>query len=127
MHQLLYVAAGGAIGAALRFWVSSWINRHSLTNVPEGTLFVNLLGSLAIGWLWGIFMAQSEVPLRLQLFLVTGLLGGFTTFSSFSLENWQLIEQGHWRSFIVYVLLSNIGGLALAFAGFKLSGTTING
>ena len=130
MHQILLVAAGGAIGASLRFgmasWVSSWASSGSHTVVPVGTLTVNLFGSLLIGWLWGMFLSQSEVPIRLQLFLITGILGGFTTFSSFSLENLQLLENGQYRSFIFYLLVSNLGGIALAFAGFKLSGSSAN-
>lgn len=121
MNQVFYVAVGGAIGASLRFWISSWMNAGSVSAVPTGTLAVNLLGSLVIGWLWGYFMTQSSVPLRLQLFLVTGLLGGFTTFSSFSLENWQLIEQGYWKTAVLYLLISNLGGVALAYAGFRAS------
>lgn len=126
MVQLVYVALGGALGAALRYGIASWINVRATDAMPYGTLAVNLLGSLAIGWLWGVFSHQAQVPLRLQLFLVTGLLGGFTTFSSFSLENWQLLQQGHVRTFLVYVLISNAGGLLLAVLGYRLSGGSLH-
>lgn len=125
-YQFLYVALGGALGATLRYWISSFMHSHSSTVVPVGTLTVNLLGSLAIGWLWGIFSMHSNVPLRLQLFLITGLLGGFTTFSSFSLEGWQILEQGHYRAFIIYLLASNVGGILLAVIGFRLAGEWFN-
>jgi len=125
MHQVLYVALGGAIGASLRFWIASMGNAQSSGFIPVGTLSVNLIGSFLIGWLFGLFSMQTEVSLRLQLFLITGLLGGFTTFSAFSLESWQLIEEGHYKAFAIYFLASNLGGIALAYTGFRASGSTI--
>lgn len=126
MQQVLFVALGGAIGSALRFLVAGAVNTQASGYLPTGTLAVNLIGSLAIGWLWGVFSMQADVPLRLQLFLITGLLGGFTTFSSFSIENWQLLAAGRYGVFLVYLLVSTGGGVALAYLGFRLSGAPVN-
>lgn len=126
LPQLVWVGLGGAIGASLRFMIAGYIHAHNVTAVPLGTLTVNLAGSLLIGAICGIFSMQAQVPPRMQLFLVTGLLGGFTTFSAFSAENWQLLETGQYRAFMIYVLASNIGGVALAFAGFRFSQLTFN-
>ncbi len=87
-----------------------------------GTLAVNLIGSAVIGFLAGWFLsAPAPVSQNLRLFLIVGILGGFTTFSSFSLENLNLIREGHIRTALVYILTSNVLGIGLAFGGFLLA------
>jgi CrcB protein len=87
---------------------------------PVGTLAVNLLGSIVIGFLGGWFLS-APVSQNLRLFLMIGILGGFTTFSSFSLENLNLLREGHARIALLYILASNVFGIGLAFAGFFLA------
>lgn len=125
MWNLIYVAFGGAVGASLRYAVASWISFRTPGIFPYGTLFVNLLGSLVIGWAWGYASHQTQIPIRLQLFVMTGLLGGFTTFSTFSLENWQLLQAGNLRLALIYMLISCAGGILLAMAGYRISGQFI--
>lgn len=84
-----------------------------------GTLTVNLIGSALIGFLAGWFFTASPSP-NLKLFLMVGILGGFTTFSSFSLDNLNLIRDGQIRATVIYVLMSNVGGISLAFGGYLL-------
>ena len=118
----LYVAIGGALGSVLRFFLQGRIQAWIPGPLPIGTLSINLLGSAIIGFVGGIFGTSPAVaghPVR--LFLMVGILGGFTTFSSFSLENLYLIRDGQGRVAMLYILASNVGGILLAFGGFWLA------
>ena len=117
MNYLL-LALGGALGTILRFaLVSTSIDYFKQPIFPWGTLLVNLSGSLIIGLLAGLNESDLMNP-GMRTFLFIGLLGGFTTFSSFSLESLQLIRQSHLNYAILYILASTLIGLALAATGF---------
>ena len=126
MLNVLLVALGGAVGASLRYVVSVFINRTFASAVLSGTLTVNLVGSLVIGILMGLLSSQANFSEKTYLLLVVGILGGFTTFSSYSFENLELLQQGMYRNFALYLLISNIGGILLAFLGYKLALNSIN-
>ncbi|MEZ5003998.1 MAG: fluoride efflux transporter CrcB [Chitinophagales bacterium] len=126
MLNVLLVALGGAVGASLRYIVAVFINRTFASAVLSGTLTVNLLGSLVIGVLMGLLSTQANFSEKTYLLLVVGILGGFTTFSSYSFENLELLQQGMYRNFVLYLLISNIGGILLAFLGYKLALNSIN-
>ena len=119
MPNLLLVMAGGALGAGLRHLVGSAAMARLGPGFPWGTLIVNLSGGLAIGLLVG-WLGRSGGSEPLRLFLAVGLLGGFTTFSAFSLETFQMIERGQTGAAIGYVALSVVGSLALLVAGLGL-------
>jgi fluoride exporter len=114
--QLAWVALGGAAGSVLRYLCSRSLNTLSF---PLGTLLVNILGCLAIGLLWGLFTRHVNEGLR--LLLITGFCGGFTTFSTFTFEGIQLIQEARWTTFIVYTVISVAVGLAATFIGYKLT------
>lgn len=118
----LGVALGGAAGSVCRYAAQGLIRAVLPGTFPYGTLTVNLTGSLAIGSLAALFEALggSAAALQARLFLMVGVLGGYTTFSSFSLETLNLMRAGDWRTALIYVLSSNVGGLLLAFAGYAL-------
>lgn len=123
--QWVYIAIGGALGSVLRYFLQSRIQTYLPGLFPMGTLGVNLLGSLTIGFLGG-WLAYAPVGTgQMRLFLMVGVLGGFTTFSSFSLENLTLIRDGHARLAAAYILSSNVLGIGLAFAGYFLARTVI--
>lgn len=115
------VFIGGGLGAALRHGV----NRAALhwwgTAFPFGTLLVNVIGSLAIGLLIGLFAAVPGTSQQLRLFLTTGLLGGFTTFSAFSLDALTLWQRGEFGLWLLYVGGSVILSLLAAALGFLAS------
>lgn len=114
--SVLCVAAGGAVGAVLRYLVSLIPFRGDL---PLATLVVNLLGAFAIGFIAGI-SSSGDVSKNAVLFFKTGVCGGFTTFSTFSLESLGLLEKGKTVIGAVYILLSLVGCIAGVWAGQKL-------
>ena len=96
MNQVLAIAAGGAVGSVLRFWMSTWVHSFAGRSFPYGTLTVNVLGCLAMGFLFVLFVDRLSDNAVLRAGVLIGVLGGFTTFSSFSIETLNLIEQGAW-------------------------------
>jgi fluoride exporter len=117
MHSLFPVMAGGAIGAALRFLVGVALPVRA--GWPWATLCVNLAGGFAMGLL-AAFMMRGQASEAMRLFIGVGILGGFTTFSAFSLENFQMIERGAWSMAVAYALASVIGSIAALAAGYAM-------
>ena len=115
------VSAGGIVGTLLRFATANWVTAHWPRHFYLGTLAVNLVGCLLIGLLSGLFLARSDLPLELRTGLITGVLGGFTTFSSFSLEIIKLMEGGRAVEAFGYLAFSILGGLLAAWAGLTLA------
>ena len=122
MRDALLVAAGGAIGSVLRWWMSVAIQRSAPTTFPWGTFAVNALGSLAIGVLAGLVAARVLESHAARAFLVVGLLGGFTTFSAFSLESLGLIRDGRWILALAYAVGSVVIGIVAAAIGMASTG-----
>lgn len=118
MQALLPVMAGGAIGAALRYLTGLALAPRG--GWPWGTLAVNLAGGLAMGVLAGMMLRDGSSE-TLRLFLGVGLLGGFTTFSAFSLESWQMIERGAIALAAGYALLSVAGSIAALALGLWIA------
>lgn len=125
MTKYFLLAAGGAIGTVLRYSLSGLTYRAANSVFPWGTLCVNLAGSFVIGLLWGIFEIQN-LSSNMRNFIFIGILGGFTTFSTFTLESLNLFRDGEIRLAVTNVLASNIMGLALVFAGFLFARYVIN-
>jgi CrcB protein len=113
----LVVFLGAGIGGALRHGVNTAALRLGLTAFPYATLFINVAGSLAMGLIAGWFALRGETPALWRLFLTTGVLGGFTTFSAFSLETVLLWERGEVAGALGYVAASVIAALAGLVAG----------
>ncbi|RHW19039.1 fluoride efflux transporter CrcB [Sphingomonas gilva] len=120
MSQLLLVMTGGAIGAGLRFLAGEAALRALGPGYPWGTLFVNLLGGLLMGLLAGS-LTRMSTPEGWRLFLGVGILGGFTTFSAFSLEAALMIERGQIGVALGYALVSVVGSVLALFAGLAIA------
>ena len=120
MSQLLAVALGGAAGALARHGVSTAVAAAFGPRFPLGTLVVNVAGSFAMGWLFALFAARAHVPPEMRLLLMTGLLGAFTTFSTFSMETLTLLQAGRWLAGAANAALSVALCLAAAWAGTLL-------
>ena len=117
MNKILALMIGGALGTLLRYWVSDYAIKLFDSIFPWGTFIVNLVGSLLIGICWGFF-EKGQLNINTRLFLFVGLFGGFTTFSSFSLESLNLLKTGHAGTAILYMLSSNILGLLFVYLGY---------
>jgi CrcB protein len=119
--QALLVMVGGAIGSLGRYWVQNLAaGQASFFGAPVGTLTVNVLGCFAIGALGAIGQGAAGLREELRLFLMTGVLGGFTTFSAFGLETIALAFSGSISKAIINVALSNILGIGAACLGYKM-------
>lgn len=112
----MYIALGGAIGTILRYGLSLFVARFAGATYPWGTMSVNLIGAFVIGFLSALFEVTA-VPSAMKSFALIGVLGGFTTFSSYTLETVNLLRDGELRLALSNVLVSNIAGIVLVIAG----------
>ncbi|MEG3171058.1 fluoride efflux transporter CrcB [Sphingomonas sp. ZB1N12] len=118
MLPLLYVMVGGAVGSGARYLAGSAMTALLGPDYPFGTLAVNIVGGLLMGLLVGV-LARNSASEHWRLLLAVGVLGGFTTFSAFSLEVVTMIERGAFGVALGYVLVSVIGSVAALFAGLS--------
>ncbi len=117
---LLYAIIGGGIGSGLRYLMTDWTHKQAAGVFPWGTLWVNLLGSFIIGILWELSERISIAP-DLRVFVLVGILGGFTTFSSYALETIHLFRAGETGYALVNIITANLLGLVLVVAGVVIS------
>ena len=121
MTQILAIAAGGSIGAVMRYLVSTGVYNYLGRGFPYGTLAVNVLGSLLMGLLYELFLQRLSVSPEVRAVLLVGFLGAFTTFSTFSIETITLIEQGDLFKAVVNMLASVILCVVAAWLGLQLA------
>jgi fluoride exporter len=118
LKQILLIGTGGFIGSVARFFVSRLNTRIDWLSIPVGTLVVNVLGSLLIGFLIGISEKSPILTVEWRMFLMVGLCGGFTTFSSFSGENLALLRNGQILPLLLYTAMSIILGFTAVYLGY---------
>lgn len=114
---MLIVGTGSFFGGALRFYISHLMKHLCGAGFPWGTLAVNLLGCLVIGFIYGIFLRFGSPTSSWHLLLTTGLCGGFTTFSTFAYEGQQMLQSGNMPEFLLYACASVFIGISLVFLG----------
>ena len=120
MHPLVIVAVGGALGSVSRYLLSGWVLHHTVDwRFPLGTFLVNVFGCLVIGVLAGLAVKDDFFSSEARLFLFTGIVGGFTTFSAFGLETFYLLRRAELLVAGSYVLLSITIGLFALWLGFS--------
>lgn len=117
---LLCLAAGGALGTVARFALIGWFQDHAADGFPWGTLAVNTAGSLLIGFVLRMLDAVSVTP-EMRGFLTVGLLGGFTTFSTYTWEVLNLVRDGRWHAAGAYAFGSLFAGLVAVLAGMAVA------
>lgn len=117
---IIAVASGGAIGATLRLYISTVVNKHFVHVLPLGTLTVNLIGSLLIGMLFAYFHFNTALSPHLKTFMVTGILGALTTYSTFAIESFFLLEAGHYLQAFANMALNLFGTILFAGIGYIL-------
>jgi len=125
MLRFFIIGFGGAIGAILRYVVGGLDYRFSNGVFPISTLVVNVSGSLLIGFLWGA-LDRFEISPDIRLFIFIGILGGYTTFSTFSLETFNLMRDGEYRIAIINAVFSVVLSVGAVFAGYIASKALIN-
>lgn len=120
LRTLLIVGAGSFVGGAMRYLVSKLVQGTVVTTFPLATFLVNVIGCLAIGVFYGLFERHSLMSPDLRLFLTVGFCGGFTTFSTFVNESYQLIRADNFFYLFAYVALSMLVGLLMLYLGYQL-------
>jgi CrcB protein len=115
------IALGGAVGSMLRYAVQGWAQRLTDGSFPIGTFVVNMVGCLAIGFLSGFFASPQLIREEYRIGITIGLLGGFTTFSTFGIESFNLVNDGELRLALLNVLASCGIGLVAVWAGYRLA------
>ena len=121
VYKIISVFIGGGLGAILRFVVSGFSKKYFMTSI-FGTLFVNLLGCLLIGYVFGYILNKTELfPEVFKIFIVAGFLGGLTTFSTFNLEIFEFLRVGKIFQGLLYMFLSCVFGLFFTYVGYLAS------
>ena len=115
---IIAVASGGAIGATLRLLINASVNKNFVHALPLGTLAVNLIGSLLIGMLFAYFHFNTTLSPHLKTFMITGILGALTTYSTFAIESFFLLEAGHYGQAFANMALNLFGTILFAGIGY---------
>ncbi len=121
MKSLFIIGIGGGIGSILRYLIQVCANRYLPLVFPTGTFLVNISGCFLIGLIYGLSGRNIPLSPEWRLFLITGICGGYTTFSSFSYESINLFRQGNHLSFLLYTTLSVVIGLLATIGGAAIS------
>ena len=122
----LLVGLGGGIGAISRFWLGRQIAQQSPSHFPLGTLLINVSGSLIIGLILGWMLEQSDTGGSWRWLIVVGILGGYTTFSTFAFESIALLDKGEIGKAVGYIVISNAASLAVCGLGLWIARTLAN-
>lgn len=117
---ILAVAAGGALGAVMRYLVSGWVHAVGGARFPWGTLTANVLGSFLLGFLMSSFLNHTTAVPGMRAFWAIGVLGAFTTYSTFSYETVTLISGGDWTAGAMNVIANLVLGVGAALVGLRL-------
>jgi len=120
MIKILIIGLGGFLGTISRYLSQELVNKLFTSQIPLGTLVVNIVGSFLIGVIYALSEKNNLFASELKIFLVYGFCGGFTTFSSFAYENMNLLKEGNYLSFFLYISISIIVGLLAVFSGVYL-------
>lgn len=117
VKSLMIAGMGGFVGTAFRFAISRYIQIHTPTVFPWGTFIVNILGSLFIGFIFGLTEKGDWLSPEFRIFLTVGICGGFTTFSALTDDAFLLLQSREWLRFIIYASLSFTLGLVAVYIG----------
>jgi len=121
MYKIVLIGVAGLMGTLARYWLSGWADERWGSAFPTGTLIVNLIGCLSIGFLFHATEEKYLTDPALRSAILVGFLGAFTTFSSFGIQTFNLLRDGEVFLASVNVLISNIAGLILVWTGYAFS------
>jgi CrcB protein len=118
MQKTIFIAVAGLVGTLIRYWLSGFVARQYGETFPWGTLAVNLIGSFLAGALYHLAEERFLLPPTLRTVIFIGLLGGFTTFSSYGLQTFTLLRDGQLGLATLNIAVSNVLGLLLVWVGY---------
>jgi CrcB protein len=121
MFKLVLIGFGGALGSVLRYLLGGWIQRATSVSFPTGTLFINVSGCFAIGFLGMLFTGPLLIREEYRVAILVGILGGYTTFSTFGRETFMLAGDNQVLYAVTNLLLSNTFGLVAVWLGHRLA------
>jgi len=121
MWRLISIGLAGFVGTIARYWLAGWTTQRFGETFPFGTLVVNLLGCFLAGLLTYLMFERFVVSPTARTVLLIGLLGGFTTFSSFGLQTFNLIREGEVGMALLNILVSNAAGLFMVWLGYSIA------
>ncbi|MDA1280779.1 MAG: CrcB family protein [Chloroflexi bacterium] len=121
MEKIAYLAVAGAAGTLARYGIGTVFQRDGLTGVPWGVFAANMIGSLLFGLIWSMSEDRGWISENMRVVALVGFLGAFTTFSTFAFDNVQMARGSEWGWFAVNMVLTNVGGLAAVYAGFRIA------
>lgn len=119
MYNIILLLAGGGIGTVARYVLSDYTHKYYLGAFPLGTLAVNMLGSFIIGIMWGMFSPEN-ISSGMRAFLFIGILGGFTTFSSYALDSYNMLKDGEIKMAMLNVMANNVFSIGMVLLGLLL-------
>jgi CrcB protein len=125
IRYVLWVGIGGFLGSVARFLLGHVVSKFYAYSFPLGTFLVNIIGCLIVGIIFGITEKTDTLNVEMRLFLATGFCGGFTTFSTFALENIKLLNDSQYALFAIYSLSSFLIGILAVITGIFLVKTFI--
>ena len=118
MQKTIFIALAGVVGTLVRYWLSGFVSRQYGENFPWGTLIVNLIGSFLAGAIYHLAEERLLISPTLRTIILIGLIGGFTTFSSYGLQTFTLLRDGQIGLATLNVALSNVLGLFMVWTGY---------
>jgi fluoride exporter len=121
MYRIVLIGLAGLAGTLARYWLSGWVDQRWSTAFPAGTLLVNLAGCFFIGFLFHASGEHYFVDPIVRVAVLTGFLGGFTTFSSYGVQTFNLMRDGEMALAALNVVLSNVAGMIFVWAGYMFS------
>ena len=124
--KILILGIGGFLGSNFRFWISDWACRHVQGNLPYGTLIVNILGSFLLGIIMCYVTENKDLMPFIKLFLGTGMIGAFTTFSTLSFETLEMLKKSNYRLAFLNTAMNITLGIAAVWIGYELAQLAIH-
>jgi fluoride exporter len=121
MYKIVLIGSAGLLGTLARYWISGWADERWGATFPIGTLLVNALGCFAIGFLFHATEEKYLIDPVIRSAVLVGFLGGFTTFSSFAIQSFNLLRDGEIFMASANILVSNVAGLILVWVGYAIS------
>ena len=121
MEKIAYIAIAGAAGTLTRYGVVSLFQRDGVSGMPWGVFAANMVGSLLFGLIWAMSEERGWIGENTRVIALVGFMGAFTTFSTLAFDNVQMARASEWGWFAANLTLTNVGGLAFVYAGFRLA------